>query len=82
MQRATIIYTLERDMRTNIEIDDELMQRARELTSLPTKRAIVEEALRLLIKQYEQAQVRQLRGKLRWEGNLDEMREGRFEPAR
>ncbi len=69
-------------MRTNIVIDDELIERARKLTGLATKRSIVEEALRLLIQQYEQREVRQLRGMLRWEGDLEQMREGRFESAR
>ena len=68
-------------MRTNIVIDDILMMRAKELTGLRTKRAVVDEALRVLIALREQEQIRQLRGKLHWEGNLATMREGRFEPA-
>jgi len=64
-----------------IEIDNKLIEHARMLTGLATKRAIVDEALRLLIQQYEQKEVRQLRGMLRWEGDLEQMREGRFEPA-
>ena len=66
-------------MRTNIEIDQELIERARRLTGIATKRAIVDEALRVLIRQYEQQEVRQLRGRLHWTGDLEEMREGRFE---
>ena len=69
-------------MRTNIVIDQALIDRAQELTGLKTKRAIVEEALKMLIQLKEQAQVRNLRGKLQWEGDLDSMREGRFEPTR
>jgi Arc/MetJ family transcription regulator len=68
-------------MRTNIVIDDELMRQAQMLTGIQTKRQVVEEALQLLVQMYEQAQVRNLRGQLAWEGDLDEMREGRFEPA-
>lgn len=68
-------------MRTNIVIDDQLMSQAQTLTGLTTKKAVIEEALRLLIMKYEQQQVRQLRGKLRWEGDLAEMREGRFDAA-
>ena len=64
-------------MRTNIVIDDELIERARKLTGLATNRSIVEEALRLLIQQYEQREVRQLRGMLHWEGELEQMRKGR-----
>lgn len=68
-------------MRTNIVIDDELMTQAQQLTGIQTKRQIVDEALRLLVQMYEQAQVRDLRGQLTWDGNLDEMRNGRFELA-
>lgn len=68
-------------MRTNILIDDELMRQAQSLTGIETKRQVVDEALRLLVQMYEQAQIRDLRGQLSWEGDLDELREGRFEPA-
>jgi Arc/MetJ family transcription regulator len=65
-------------MRTNIDLDDQLMETARQLTGIKTKRAIVEEALRVLIRLHRQADIRSLRGKLRWEGDLGEMRESRF----
>ncbi len=68
-------------MRTNIVIDDELMVQAQQLTGLDTKKAVVDEALRLLIQKYQQQSVRDLRGKLRWEGNLAKMREDRFDTA-
>lgn len=68
-------------MRTNIVIDDQLMAQAQQLTGIETKRQVVDEALRLLVQLYEQAQVRDLRGQLTWEGDLDEMRNGRFELA-
>ncbi len=68
-------------MRTNIVIDDELMVQAQALTGLDTKKAVVDEALRLLIQKYQQQSVRDLRGKLRWEGNLTAMREDRFDTA-
>ncbi len=61
-------------MRTNIVIDDALMGEAIKLSGLKTKRETVEEALRLLIQINRQKKVRRLRGKLRWEGSLDEMR--------
>jgi Arc/MetJ family transcription regulator len=64
-------------MRTNIEIDDKLMATALKLTGLPTKRAAVEEGLRLLIRIKRQEEVLKLKGKIRWEGNLDESRLGR-----
>jgi Arc/MetJ family transcription regulator len=64
-------------MRTNIEIDDELMSQAMRLTGLTTKRAVVEEGLRLLVRVRRQAEAfKELRG-LGWEGDLGEMRRGR-----
>lgn len=61
-------------MRTNIVIDDTLMQEALVISGYRTKRETVEEALKLLIAQRNQANIRNLRGKLQWEGNLAEMR--------
>jgi Arc/MetJ family transcription regulator len=58
-------------MRTNIEIDDQLMQQAMRSSDARTKRAVVEEALRLLIDTRGQAGIRRLRGKVSWQGNLD-----------
>lgn len=65
-------------MRTNIVIDDRLMERARHLTGLTTKRAIVEEALKTLVQLRLQEKVRNLRGKLHWEGDLNSLRESRI----
>jgi Arc/MetJ family transcription regulator len=65
-------------MRTNIEIDDKLMNQAMALTGQPTKKATVEEALRLAVQLKRQAEaLRKLWG-IGWEGNLDEMRATRF----
>lgn len=61
-------------MRTNIEIDDSLMADALKATGLSTKKEAVELGLKALIKLNKQASIRALRGKLKWEGNLDEMR--------
>ncbi len=63
-------------MRTNIVIDDQLMSDALKATGLSTKKEAVELGLRLLVKQNKQQAVRKLRGKLRWEGDLDKMRAG------
>ena len=63
-------------MRTNIVIDDDLMQAALDVSGLKTKKDVVEEALRLLVRRGEQQKVRALRGKLKWEGNLKELRGG------
>jgi Arc/MetJ family transcription regulator len=65
-------------MRTNIVIDDELMAQAMASSGLPTKKAVIEEALRTLIRLKAQEGVRKLRGQLHWEGNLNEMREARL----
>ncbi len=64
-------------MRTNIVLDDKLIERAQKLSGIKTKREVVNEALRSFIQLREQAEVRSLRGKLRWEGNLDEQRQSR-----
>ena len=65
-------------MRTNIVLDDDLVDRARELTGIRTKKGVITEALKLLVRVREQQGLRELRGKVEWEGDLDEMREGRF----
>jgi Arc/MetJ family transcription regulator len=65
-------------MRTNIEIDDDLMTRALRIGGFRTKRAAVEEGLRLLVRLREQEQVRELFGKVRWEGDLERSRRGRL----
>jgi Arc/MetJ family transcription regulator len=57
-------------VRTNIDIDDRLMQEAMRRSGARTKRAAVEEALRLLIQTRRQAAVRRLRGNVPWEGDL------------
>lgn len=61
-------------MRTNIDIDENLIQEAMKLTGITTKKAAVEEALRQMVSLKKQAKLKDLRGKLKWEGNLDEMR--------
>jgi Arc/MetJ family transcription regulator len=64
-------------MRTNIEIDDALLAQAMTATGLPTKRATVEEGLRMLVRIRQQAEAfANLKG-LGWEGDLDAMRQGR-----
>ncbi len=64
-------------MRTNIEIDDELIGHAMRATGLKTKRRVVEEGLRLLVRLKEQEDILRLAGKVRWQGNLGESRRGR-----
>ena len=64
-------------MRTNIDIDDDLMAEALRCAKSPTKRAAVEEGLRLLIQTRRQGGLRKLRGKVKWQGDLDAMRTDR-----
>ena len=64
-------------MRTNIVLDTELIERAKRLTGIKTKRAVIQEALRVLVQLREQESLRMLRGKLRWEGDLVGARESR-----
>ena len=61
-------------MRTNIVIDDKLMRDTLRATGLKTKREAVDQGLRLLLRLNRQAQLRSIRGKMHWHGNLDEMR--------
>ena len=68
-------------MRTNIVIDNRLMRAAMKATGLSTKKAVVEEGLRLLVKVKAQEGIRRLRGTIAWEGNLSAMREGRVKAA-
>jgi Arc/MetJ family transcription regulator len=64
-------------MRTNIDIDDSLMRQAMRAGGTDTKKATVEAGLRLLIQTRAQVGMRRFRGKVKWEGNLDESRLGR-----
>jgi len=61
-------------MRTNIEIDEKLMNDALEASGLKTKKAVVEQALKTLIKLKKQEEIKRFRGKLKWSGDLDDMR--------
>ncbi|MCH8306674.1 MAG: type II toxin-antitoxin system VapB family antitoxin [Proteobacteria bacterium] len=61
-------------MRTNIVIDDDLMTRVLKLTGLRTKREAVDMGLKALLKLKKQESIRNFRGKLDWEGDLDDMR--------
>ncbi len=61
-------------MRTNIVIDDQLMDEALKVTGLSTKKEAVEEGLKLLVRRNKQQSIRKLRGKIKWEGDLDELR--------
>ncbi len=64
-------------VRTNIVIDDKLMRDTLRATGLKTKREAVEEGLRSLLRLKRQAEIRKIRGKLNWQGDLDAMRRDR-----
>lgn len=72
-----ILYIHKYLMRTNIVIDDELMAKAIEASGLSTKKDVVEQGLKLIIQRSNQQAIRELRGRLKWEGDLDEMRGGK-----
>jgi Arc/MetJ family transcription regulator len=65
-------------MRTNIDIDDHLMAQAMRSSGAPTKKAVVEEALRMLVRTRAQGSIRRLRGKVKWEGDLEQSRRSRI----
>jgi len=62
-------------MRTNVVLDESLVEKAKALTGIKTTRAVIDEALRVLTQLREQSQVRDLRGRLHWEGDLAMLRE-------
>jgi Arc/MetJ family transcription regulator len=61
-------------MRTNIDIDDALMNKAMSVSGHKTKKETVEAALQLLVKLKSQEAIREARGKLRWDGDLEAIR--------
>ena len=61
-------------MRTNIEIDNKLMNEAIKISGLKTKKETVELGLKTLVRLKKQENIRRFRGRLEWTGNLDEMR--------
>ena len=61
-------------MRTNIDIDDELMKTAQKLSKIKTKKEVVEQALENFINELRRKDMLNLEGKVQWDGDLDEMR--------
>jgi len=64
--------------RTNIVLDDKLVANCQKLTGIKTKRALIDYALHELQRHTSQKAILQLKGKIQWEGNISEMRKGRF----
>ena len=67
-------------MRIDIEIEDELMREALRCSGLKTEREVVRAGLKVLIRLNRQTKILDVAGKVHWEGNLDESREGRLPP--
>jgi Arc/MetJ family transcription regulator len=65
-------------MRIDIRIDNRLVRKAMRKSGCRTKKAVVKAGLRLLFDIHAQADIRRLHGKVKWEGNLEESRLGRF----
>ncbi len=61
-------------MRTNIDIDDKLLSNAMKATGASTKREVVELGLASLVRLKRQEQIKKYRGKLKWDGDLSQMR--------
>lgn len=64
-------------MRMNVEIDDVLMREAQRLTGVRTKRETVDLALRELVARHRRLGILKLRGRVHWEGDLEQTRRGR-----
>lgn len=61
-------------MRTNVEIDDELLAKVMALSGAKTKKEAIDEALKHLLYRMALRKLEEIRGPGAWEGNLDEMR--------
>ena len=61
-------------MRTNVVINDDLMESALKTSGIKTKKEVIEEGLKLLVQMKNQEKIKKFRGKLKWTGSLEEMR--------
>jgi Arc/MetJ family transcription regulator len=61
-------------MRTNVVVNDDLMESALKISGFRTKREAIEEGLKLLVQVKRKKEIKRFRGKLKWSGNLEEMR--------
>ncbi len=64
--------------RTNIVLDEALVENCRKLTGIKTRKALIDYALRELLRHENQTNLLKLKGKIHWEGDLDEWRQGRY----
>ena len=63
--------------RTHVVLDDQLVSECQKATGIRTRRALIDHALRELLRRERQKEILELKGRIEWEGNLDEWREGR-----
>jgi Arc/MetJ family transcription regulator len=63
--------------RTNVVLDDDLVNKCRKETGISTIRALIDHALRELLRHRRQRKILELKGKVRWDGNLEDWRKGR-----
>ena len=61
-------------MRTNVIIDDALLEQAMASGGFRTKKSAIENGLKLLVQICNQKKIKKLKGKIKWEGNLEDMR--------
>ena len=61
-------------MRTNIELDDVLVEQALKLSNIKTKKDVIREALKNYVAWMKKKQLLDLKGNVKWEGNLKDMR--------
>lgn len=64
--------------RTNVELDEKLVSDGMRLTGIRTRKALIDHALRELVRRKGQRSILRLQGRIQWEGDLDEMRRNRF----
>jgi Arc/MetJ family transcription regulator len=63
--------------RTNVLLDDKIVEECLKATGIKTRRALIDHALRELLRHESQTKILELKGKVHWEGNLNEWRQGR-----
>lgn len=67
-------------MQTSIKIDDQLMDAALELSGLISTKAVVEEALKIFVQMLQQKSIQELRGKLKWKGDMEQTHNSNVHP--
>ena len=63
--------------RTNVVLDEKLVQDCIKATGIKTQKALIDHALRELLRHENQIGILELKGRINWDGNLDEWRQGR-----